>query len=137
MLLMLEDDAVRLERFATVLHEIDPAVSLCTWRNAYRMVDEAGPLLPSAIAISLDHDLDPEPGGADPGDGYQVIQWLVGQAVILPVVIHTSNSPRAQWMVGACELAGWRHYRVAPLGEDWIETDWRLVIRRLLKKQRP
>ncbi len=134
---MLEDDAERLERFATVLREIAPGVSLRAWRNAYRMIDEVGPLLPSAMAISLDHDLDPEPGGTDPGDGYQVIQWLVSQPVIRPVLIHTSNSPRAQWMAGACDLAGWRHYRVAPLGDDWIETDRRMVARRLLKKQRP
>lgn len=134
---MLEDDAGRLERFEAVLREIAPACLLRAWRNAHTMIAEAGPFLPLAFAISLDHDLDPEPGAGDPGDGYQVVQWLVSQPVRLPVLIHTSNSPRALWMVGACDLAGWRHYRVAPLGDDWIETDWRQVTRRLLKNRRP
>jgi hypothetical protein len=31
------------------------------------------------------------------------------------------------------DLAGWRHYRV-PIGDDWIEQDWRRVVRRLLQK---
>lgn len=133
MLLMLEDDPERLERFSAVLRDIAPAVPIRSWRNAFTMTKEAGLLLPSATVISLDHDLEPDDSGVDPGEGYQLIQWLVAQPIMRQVVIHTSNSPRAQWMAGACDLAGWNHYRVAPLGDDWIETDWRYVIRRLIK----
>jgi len=133
-LLLLEDDADRLERFAAVLREIDPDLKMRAWRNAYTMIHEAGPLIPAAKVISLDHDLEPDDSGVDPGDGYMLIQWLIAQPVMRPVIIHTSNSPRAQWMAGACDLAEWRHYRVAPLGEDWIETDWRMVARRLFKR---
>jgi hypothetical protein len=133
-LLMLEDDAERLARFATVLRALDPELSLRVWRDAHAMIREAGPLLPTAALISLDHDLEPEPGGPDPGDGYMVAQWMVGQPVVRPVIIHTSNGQRASWMAGAFDLAGWRHWRVAPLGDDWVEADWRRVVRRLLRR---
>jgi hypothetical protein len=135
-LLMLEDDAERVERFAVVLRALDPGLPLRVWRDAHAMMRDAGPLLPSAALLSLDHDLEAEPGGPDPGDGYMVAQWLVAQPVVRPVVIHTSNGERASWMAGAFDLAGWRHWRVAPLGDDWVEVDWRRVVRRLLRRNK-
>ena len=134
MLLMLEDNPERLERFAAVLHSLAPELPLRTWRNAHSMIREAAPLLQSAVLVSLDHDLDEEPGCSDPGDGYMVAQWLVSQPVIRPVIVHTSNRERATWMAGAFDLAGWKHYRVLPLDDDWVESEWRRVVRRLLKK---
>jgi hypothetical protein len=133
-LLLLEDNAERLERFTAVLRALDPALPLRVWRDAHAMIREAGPLLPSAALLSLDHDLEEEPGAPDPGDGYLVAQWLVSQAVVRPVIVHSSNRERSEWMAGAFELAGWRHWRVAPLGDDWVEEDWSPVVRRLLKK---
>jgi hypothetical protein len=134
MLLMLEDDIERVERFTAVLRRLDSSIALKVWRNAHTMMQEAGPLLPSAVLISLDHDLEPEPGGTDPGDGYLVAKWLTAQPVVRPVIVHSSNGERSTWMAGEFDLAGWRHWRVAPLGDDWIESDWRHVVRRLLKK---
>ena len=134
MLLMLEDDGARLERFTAVLRTVAPELPLRIWRDAHAMIREAGPLLPSTVLISLDHDLEPEPGGPDPGDGYLVAQWLVSQPIIRPVIVHSSNRERSTWMAGAFDLEGWRHYRVAPLGSDWIELDGRRVVRRLLKR---
>jgi hypothetical protein len=131
---MLEDNAERLERFAAVLRTLDSVLPLRVWRDAHGMIREAGPLLSSALLLSLDHDLDAEPGDSDPGDGYLVVQWLVSQPVVRPVIIHTSNGERATWMAGAFDLAGWPHYRVAPLGDDWLERDWSRVVRRLLNK---
>lgn len=133
---MLEDDPERLKRFTAVWRALRPDSEFRSWRNAYTMIDEASPLLPTATVISLDHDLEPDTAGGDPGDGYLLTQWLVSQPIVRPVIIHTSNSPRALWMAGACDLANWRHYRVAPLGEDWIESDWRMVVCRLLKRPR-
>ena len=86
------------------------------------MIREAGPLLPSTVLISLDHDLEPEPGGSDPGDGYMVAQWLVSQPIVRPVIVHSSNGARSTWMAGAFDVEGWRHYRVSPLGDDWVES---------------
>ncbi len=136
MLLMLEDTMERLERFAVVLQGIDPTLSLRVWRDAHVMIREAGPLLESSLLISLDHDLEGEPGGSDPGDGYMVAKWLVSQQVVRPVIFHSSNAERSSWMAGEFDLAGWRHWRVAPLGDDWIELDWRRIVCRLLKKSK-
>jgi hypothetical protein len=135
-LLMLEDNGERLERFAAVLRAIDPTLVLRVWSDAHAMIREAGPLLPAATLISLDHDLEAEPGSPDPGDGYLVVKWLVSQPIVRPVIIHSSNGERSSWMGGEFDLAGWRHWRVAPLGDDWIETDWRRVVCRLLNKAR-
>ena len=115
MLLMLEDDGERLERFAAVLRALAPD-------------------LPFRVLISLDHDLESKPGHTDPGDGYMVAQWLTSQPVVRPVIVHSSNGERSLWMAGEFDLGGWRHYRVAPLGDDWVEVDWRRLVRRLLKR---
>jgi hypothetical protein len=135
-LLMLEDNAERLARFAAVLRGIDPTLPLRAWRDAHAMIREAGELLPATTLISLDHDLEPEQPASDPGDGYLVVKWLVSQPVVRPVIVHSSNAERSSWMVGEFDLAGWRHWRVAPLGENWVESDWRRVVRRLLNKAR-
>jgi len=100
------------------------------------MIREVGPLLPTATLISLDHDLEPEPGGPDPGDGLDVVKFLVSQMVVRPVIIHSSNAPRAASMAGDFDLAGWDHWRVAPLGDDWIELDWRRAVQQIIKKAR-
>ncbi len=134
MLLLLEDDAERLSRFAAVLRALDPELPVRVWRDARTMIREAGPLLESVALISLEHDLVAEPGGPDPGDGYIVAQWLTAQPLVRPVIVHSSNGERSAWMAGEFDLAGWRHWRVAPLGDDWVESDWRRVVRRLLKR---
>ena len=60
MLLMLEDNAERVQRFSAVLPSIDPVLELKGWRNAWTMIRELEEFLPKARLISLDHDLDPE-----------------------------------------------------------------------------
>lgn len=136
MLLMLEDNAERVERFSALLRCIDPTLQLRLWRNAWTMIREVGPLLASARLISLDHDLDPEEGvRGDPGTGWDVTKYLAAKPPACPVIIHTSNSERANWMMGELDSASWTYHRVAPLGDDWIERDWRHVAGRILRKQ--
>jgi hypothetical protein len=137
MLLMLEDNAERVQRFTEVLHAIDPGLPLMVWRDARAMIREVGTHLSSARVISLDHDLEPLDDGRDPGDGLEVVKFLVAQPVVCPVIIHTSNGQRATWMEGEFELAGWPFWRVAPLGDDWVEVDWRRLVKRLLRKTGP
>ena len=134
MLLMLEDNAERVRRFAEALRTIDPALPLLVWRDARAMVREVGPHLSSARVISLDHDLEAPPGAPDPGDGLEVAKFLVSQPAVRPVIIHSSNGQRSTWMAGEFELAGWPCWQVAPLGEDWVEVDWRRLVRRLLRR---
>ena len=136
MLLMLEDNAERLERFTATLRLIDLELQLLTWPDAHAMIREIGPYLPSAKLISLDHDLETEPGAPDPGDGLDVAKYLVSQPIIRPVIVHSSNGERSRWMAGEFDLAGWDHWRVPPLGDDWIEADWRSVVVEILHASR-
>ena len=91
MLLMLEDNAERVQRFTEALRAVDPALPLMVWRDARAMVREAVPYLPAARVISLDHDLEPLEGAPDPGDGLEVVKFLVSQPLVRPVIIHSSN----------------------------------------------
>jgi hypothetical protein len=134
---MLEDSAERLAHFTLAVQMVAPGVPLRTWRSAHVMVREVSEFLPAARLISLDHDLDPEEGDpADPGDGLDVVRFLVQHPQPCPVILHTSNRQRSDWMAGEFELAGWRYHRVAPLGDDWIEEHWRPVAMRLLRRGR-
>jgi hypothetical protein len=134
MILILEDNADRVRRFRTVLARIAPALPVQLWRSARVMVRELEPFLAKAVLLSLDHDLDPLDGDVeDPGDGLDVVKFLAERQPVCPVIVHSSNGPRADWMMGDLELAGWAYWRVAPLGEDWIEQSWRRVARRLLR----
>jgi len=134
MLLMLEDDPDRIERFTAALRAIDPSLRLVIWRSAKKMVREIEPYLPSARLISLDHDLEPQEGDVeDPGDGIEVARFLAERPPACPVIVHSSNGTRAEWMIGEFELGGWDFKRVAPIGEDWIEAYWRVVVRKLLR----
>jgi hypothetical protein len=133
MLLMLEDNDERVQRFTEALHVLDPTLPLKIWRDAKSMIREIEPYLPPARLISLDHDLEAPEGAADPGDGLEVVKFLVSQPIRRPVIIHSSNGERSTWMAGELELAGWRFWRVAPLGDDWVEVDWRRLVKRLLK----
>jgi hypothetical protein len=137
MLLMLEDNAERIQRFSATLRALAPAVPLLVWRDARAMIREVGQHLAAARVISLDHDLEPLDGAGDPGDGLEVVKFLVTQPVVRPVIIHTSNRERSNWMAGELELAGWPYWLVAPLGEDWVEVAWRRVVKRLLKRRPP
>ena len=131
--LMLEDDAERLERFRAIAVRL--GVDLITWPNAHLMLGEIGALLSGATLIALDHDLEPT-GPNDPGDGLMVAKHLATLPPACPVVIHTSNGVRGDAMEGEFELAGWTYHRVPPFGDDWIEADWYQTVRRALRKQR-
>jgi hypothetical protein len=133
MLLLLDDDPRRVGRLQAVFRQVDPAGECRVWSNAYEMIAEVGPLLPSASLISLDHDLEVGTSDHDPGDGLVLVKWLVAQPLRCPVIIHSSNAEGARRMIGELELAGWRQrWRVPAIGEDWIEADWAVVARRAI-----
>lgn len=135
MLLMLEDDRDRLERFIRSLNAIDDSLPLVVWRSATRMLRELESYLPSARLISLDHDLEPEDSDSeDPGDGMDVARYLAERAPVCPVIVHSSNRTRSDWMLGELELGGWSSRSVAPIGDDWIEAYWQVVVREMLNR---
>ena len=134
MLLMLEDDRERIERFTATLKAVAPSMGLMVWRSARRMIREVEPFLSAARIISLDHDLEPAEGETeDPGDGIDVARFLAARPPACPVIIHSSNGSRSDWMIGEFELGGWKYKRVARIGDDWIESHWRAVVAKLLK----
>lgn len=134
MLLILEDDRDRIDRFTATLRVIAPSTPLIVWRSAARMIREVEPLLLSARLISLDHDLELSEGEDDPGDGIDVARFLASRPPACPVIVHSSNGTRSDWMMGEFELGGWRYRRVAPLGEDWIEAYWGAVVGQILSR---
>jgi hypothetical protein len=138
MLLMLEDDRERIERFTATLLANAPSMPLMVWRSAGRMIREIEPFLPSARLISLDHDLEPVEGEeGDPGDGIDVARFLAARPPVCPVIIHSSNGSRSDWMIGEFELGGWKYKRVAPIGDDWIEAYWGRVVCKLIRPRPP
>lgn len=118
--------------FRAALARIAPAIEVRVWADAHAMIREVGPFLASARVISLDHDLVAAKGAHDPGDGLDVTRFLALQKAAVPVIVHSSNSERAQMMMGEFELAGWSCVRVVPIGEGWIDDDWAVEARRLL-----
>jgi hypothetical protein len=101
MLLMLEDDRERLDRFTAAMQSIAPAMPFIVWRSARKMIREIEPYLPTARLISLDHDLEPQEGESeDPGDGIDVARFLAQRPPACPVIIHSSNGQRSDWMLG-------------------------------------
>lgn len=95
MLLMLEDNAERLQSCMATLRQIDPNMPLHVWRNAHRMIEEMSEYLGMAHLISLDHDLDPEEGSQDdPGTGWELVKVLAALPPVCPVIVHTSNGER-------------------------------------------
>lgn len=136
MILILEDDIERRQGFVAALRIVDPSLESIFWRSARQMIQEVSSWLPTAQLISLDNDLDPWEGDRDdPGEGLEVVKFLVEQSQSCPLIIHTSNGERCDRMAGELELAGWRYHRVAPLGDDWIEEHWARVARQLLRKR--
>ena len=132
-ILMLEDDADRVRRFRRVLKRIAPEHELHLWRDAWIMIREMELWFADVAIISLDHDLEPETDDSpDPGTGWDLTQVLAPMTPLCPIIIHTSNAERASWMMGEFDLGGWEYHRIPPLGDDWIEHDWRRLVRRLL-----
>jgi hypothetical protein len=75
--------------------------------------------------ICLDHDLFVDsPDDPDPGDGRDVSNFLITQEAQCPVLIHSTNAHAADSMLFSMRDAGWTVDRIAPIGDDWIESYW-------------
>lgn len=88
-------------------------------------VQAYGTLQVAPTLIALDHDLfvdhDDDP---DPGDGREVASFLARMKPIAPVLIHSTNAVAADSMLYTLQESGWTVDRIAPIGEDWIESYW-------------
>ena len=106
---------------------------LKVWRDAPAMMAECAEFFQSAALISLDHDLNPQPGATtDPGTGMDVTRFLGDFLPVCSVLIHSSNTDRVYSMYNELRFGGWVVDRVGPLGTDWIETTWSRRARELM-----
>ncbi len=132
-ILILEDNDERIAAFQATVTALGGGFELHIWRDAPSMIAECGTYFPTAVLISLDHDLNPLPGAtADPGTGVDVARFLGDFMPVCPVLIHSSNTDRAYSMHNELRFAGWMVDRVGPLGTGWIETTWLRRARELL-----
>lgn len=124
-LVMLEDDLERIERFRAKLESHHPGSQIDVSRTAPGFISNYRRRKGVPDLICLDHDLFTDsPDDPDPGDGRDVTDFLITQDPIAPVLIHSTNASAADSMLFALLDHGWTADRIAPLGQDWIETYW-------------
>lgn len=132
-ILILEDNDERIAGFEKAVAALGEGFDLKIWRDAPTMIAECEPFFTSAALISLDHDLNPQPGvTVDPGTGLDATKFLAAFLPVCPVLIHSTNVDRVYSMHNEFRFAGWVVDRVGPLGSDWIETTWLRRAREML-----
>src|SRR5258708_7302696 len=124
-LLLLEDNTERITAFRAALAELGGNWTMQLWHDAPTMLAECENCFEGVTLISLDHDLNPQPGvTADPGTGLEVASFLASHLPLCPVIIHSSNTDRAWSMHNELRFGLWQVERVGPIGEDWIPKFW-------------
>ena len=128
MIFILEDNDERIAGFGEQLgsrpHHVERTVpGAIEWLGAHG----AGVTL-----YCLDNDLYVPDFDGDPGEGWQLCEWLLANATRQPIIVHSTNSNAATRMEQACVAAGWELHRVAPyLGMQWIGESWIEAVRRV------
>lgn len=131
--LILEDNDERIAAFQAAVVALGPDFELKLWHDAPTMLRECEAYFAQAVLISLDHDLNPQPGATgDPGTGLDVARYLAEFLPVCPVLIHSSNVDRVYSMHNELRFANWMVDRVGPIGNTWIETTWLRRVRELL-----
>ncbi len=122
---MLEDDLERIQRFRAILARHHPNAVLNVLRTAPEFIGAYWALTEAPDLICLDHDLFTDsPDEPDPGDGRDASNFLITQMAKSPVLIHSTNAVAADSMLYSMRDAGWTVDRIAPIGDDWIESYW-------------
>jgi hypothetical protein len=125
LIVMLEDDLERIERFRSILMQRSTRTDLVVSRSAHDFIATYTVLSSVPDLLALDHDLFTDsPDEPDPGDGRDVAAFLTTQSPVCPILIHSTNASAADAMLYALRDAGWTVDRIAPLGDDWIEAYW-------------
>lgn len=135
LLLILDDDRIRLRGFDQVVSRLGDYWRIRAWRDAPTMLAEIESLLDRAQLISLDHDLYKDsPSDPDPGTGRMIADYLSKRDPVCPVVVHSSNTNAAWGMSNQLVSAGWRVELVHQLNQPaWIEELWLPVARLLVQ----
>jgi ADP-ribosylglycohydrolase len=134
-ILVLEDNEERIADFNKSVQDLGDGYEIKLWRDAHSMCKECEPFFPSAVLVSLDHDLNSALGvSGDPGCGLDVARFLADFLPVCPVLLHSSNTDRVYSMLNEFRFAGWTVDRVGPLGAGWIGTSWAPKMREMLLK---
>src|SRR5687767_4871495 len=95
-LLLLEDNDDRIAQFRSVVQEMRSDWHLEVWTDAPAMLSACEQHFAQVRLISLDHDLNPQPGSIlDPGTGRDIARLLASHLPICPVIIHSTNADAA------------------------------------------
>ena len=136
MIAILEDEENRQIAMSSVLREIGSETEFKFFDNAPEMIDWLEKNLEKVRLICLDHDFGPnrqkDGESFDPGDGRDVVSFLVSKSPKCPVVIHTSNYMAAPSMILTLESASWSIYRVFPFDNtSWVGLSWFPLVKQL------
>ncbi len=124
-ILILEDNAERIADFVSAVRKLGDDYELRVWKDAHSMCKECEAFFASAALISLDHDLNPQPGAVvDPGCGLDAAKFLADFLPICPVLVHSSNTDQAYSMQNEFRFSGWTVDRIGPLGGGWVASSW-------------
>ncbi|MFY9223893.1 MAG: cyclic-phosphate processing receiver domain-containing protein [Blastocatellia bacterium] len=134
MIAILEDEESRQIAMKKVLIEIGK--EYCFFDNAPEMINWLEKNLEIVNLICLDHDLGPnrQKDGEifDPGDGRDVVNFLISKFPKCPVIVHTSNYLAAPSMISALETSSWVVYRIFPFDNtSWIDISWFPLVQQL------
>jgi hypothetical protein len=137
LILILEDNAKRIENFQRAAMQIQSRPVIKVWHDVQTMIAELKMFLSETALVSLDHDLNPQPGvERDPGTGLEVAKFMAKLPPACPVILHSSNFERVWSMHNELTHAGWQVERVGPIGQDWIKTSWLNKVQNLLPENK-
>lgn len=136
-IVIMDDDQGRLHSMNKLIAGSYPHYEIVLINNAPDTINWLKGNLSSAVLISLDHDLgaNRERDGAvfDPGTGRDVVDYLVTQSPVCPVIVHTTNHVARDGMLFALEGAGWQSSFVVPHDDfEWIHGIWKSEIEKYL-----
>jgi ADP-ribosylglycohydrolase len=124
-ILILEDNPARAALLHHAISQLGSEYAVKVWNNVHSMRAECEPYFPDTVLITLDHDLNPEPGAsADPGTGVELAQFLGDFAPVCPVIVHSQNVERVWSMFNELRFAGWIVQQAGGMGTDWSEAAW-------------
>jgi ADP-ribosylglycohydrolase len=134
-ILILEDSEARVALLRHAVAQLGPDYEMKVWSDAHSMCAECEAFFPSAALISLDHDLNPQPGAkADPGTGVDVARFIGDFLPVCPAIVHSQNMERVWSVYNELRFAGWNVHQAGGMGTDWSETAWLRQARELLEK---
>lgn len=130
MIFILEDNDDRIDHFGVELgaspHHVERTVP-----DAIRWLTERGG---EVTLYSLDNDLYVPDFEGEPGEGWELCEWMLANLPPRPVIVHSTNAHASTRMEMACGEAGWEFHRVVPyLGMRWIGEAWISTVRGLME----